>query len=296
VNEKVSKGYRTDGDAPAATLAAISDRDGQRANVPIQLLNDVDGEELERLLDDPNVVALEKMDGVRCVILIGPDGAIAGVNRRGLIVALPGALAQALAALPHASTLDGELIGDTLYVFDAQAYAGEDLTGHGFLDRLNAVADDISARCEDAPQIRVVPHTIVNKRALLEKLRDANTEGIVLRDARAPYSAGRPNSGGPARKFKFVESATVEVVGQNDGRRSVAMRVYDGEHAVDIGNVTIPANHVVPEPGALVEVRYLYAYDGGSLYQPVYLGRRTDLELADATLAQLKMRRESVAV
>jgi bifunctional non-homologous end joining protein LigD len=181
-------------------------------------------------------------------------------------------------------------------ILDAQAYAGEDLTGNGFRDRLNAVSDDISARCEEAPQIRVLPHTVVNKRALLETLREANAEGIVLRDARAPYLTGRPNSGGPARKFKFVESATVELVGQNDGRRSVAMRVYDGERAVDIGNVTIPANHVVPEPGTLVEVRYLYAYDGGSLYQPVYLERRTDLELSDATLAQLKMRRESVAV
>lgn len=31
----------------------------------------------------------------------------------------------------------------------------------------------------------------------------------------------------------------------------------------------------------LVEIRYLYAYPGGSLYQPVYRGPRKDKETAD---------------
>jgi hypothetical protein len=34
--------------------------------------------------------------------------------------------------------------------------------------------------------------------------------------------------------------------------------------------------------GSLVEVRYLYAYPGGSLYQPVYLGERNDVDTADS--------------
>jgi bifunctional non-homologous end joining protein LigD len=295
VSEKVAKGYRPDDTAPAATLAAVSERDGQRANVPVQLLTDVEGDELDTLLEDPSIVALQKMDGERRLLVIAADGAIAGVNRRGLFVALPGALAAAVALLPTDSILDGELIADTLYVFDMQRYAGEDLTGYGFLDRLGAAADDIAARCEGAPALQVVPHVVSDKRRYLEQLQAENAEGIVLRNARAPYSAGRPNSGGTARKFKFVTSATVEVAAVNDGRRSVAVRVYDGESAIDVGNVTIPPNHAVPAVGTLVEVRYLYAYEGGSLYQPVYLGPRTDLERADAALSRLKFRREPVA-
>ena len=83
------------------------------------------------------------------------------------------------------------------------------------------------------------------------------------------------------------------MLGQNDDRRSVALCVYDGDRGIEIGNVTIPANHNIPQPGSLVEIRYLYAYpNGGSLYQPVYLGMRSDVIRADATYAQLKFRRE----
>jgi len=48
-----------------------------------------------------------------------------------------------------------------------------------------------------------------------------------------------------------------------------------------VGNVTIPSNHEVPQVGDIVEVRYLYYFRGGSLYQPVYLGKRSDLEKSD---------------
>ena len=55
-----------------------------------------------------------------------------------------------------------------------------------------------------------------------------------------------------------------------------------------LGSVTIPANHVIPAAGAIVEVRYLYAYPGGSLFQPVYAGERTDQALEACDTAQLK--------
>jgi len=35
-------------------------------------------------------------------------------------------------------------------------------------------------------------------------------------------------------------------------------------------------------------VRYLYAYEGGSLFQPTYLGQRADLEAGDCVKSQLK--------
>jgi bifunctional non-homologous end joining protein LigD len=63
---------------------------------------------------------------------------------------------------------------------------------------------------------------------------------------------------------------------------------------VDVGNVTIPTNHVVPKQGEIVEVRYLYAYEGGSLYQPVYLGPRDDVDVAACRMDQLKFKPKSV--
>lgn len=55
---------------------------------------------------------------------------------------------------------------------------------------------------------------------------------------------------------------------------------------------TIPANHEIPCLNALIDVEYLYAYRGGSIYQPVYRGQRTDLELSACTLSQLKFKPE----
>ncbi len=97
------------------------------------------------------------------------------------------------------------------------------------------------------------------------------------------------DSGGDQLKHKFVATATVKVLKQNVGARSVLMGVRDESgQMVEIGNVTILPSHAVPDPGALAEVRYLYAYKGGSLFQPVYLGPRSDLEEGAATLAQFK--------
>src|ERR1035441_5508605 len=76
------------------------------------------------------------------------------------------------------------------------------------------------------------------------------------------------NSKGPQVKFKFTASATCAVLSQNGSKRSAVLGIRQGnsELWVPIGNVTIPANFPIPPAGALVEVRYLYAYPGGALY------------------------------
>jgi bifunctional non-homologous end joining protein LigD len=55
--------------------------------------------------------------------------------------------------------------------------------------------------------------------------------------------------------------------------------------------VTIPLNYEIPQPGQLVECRYLYAHkQSGSIYQPVYLGPRDDVAEHECTTAQLKFK------
>src|ERR1043165_8554198 len=65
---------------------------------------------------------------------------------------------------------------------------------------------------------------------------------------------------------------------------------------VTCGNVTIPANHKIPQAGQVVEVRYLYAFpESGVLYQPVYLGPRNDVDDSDCLTSQLKFKAEEEA-
>ena len=46
----------------------------------------------------------------------------------------------------------------------------------------------------------------------------------------------------------------------------------------------------IPPAGTIVEVRYLYAYPGGRLYQPVYLGPRDDVPPVACSMSQLKIK------
>lgn len=77
--------------------------------------------------------------------------------------------------------------------------------------------------------------------------------------------------------------------------RSVALALFDGSDRVPADNVTIPPDHCIPAPGEIVEVRYLYAFrQSGSIYQPIYLGTRDDLNVADCLTRQLKYKEEGV--
>ena len=119
----------------------------------------------------------------------------------------------------------------------------------------------------------------------LHAARDRGEEGIVLRHPNGVYQPGRPNSGGPCLKHKFVERATVEVLEHKQDKRSVLVGVSDPDDTtviIPMGYVSIPANHAVPPCGYMVEVEYLYAYpDGGALFQPQYKGVRDDKDNPD---------------
>jgi hypothetical protein len=50
----------------------------------------------------------------------------------------------------------------------------------------------------------------------------------------------------------------------------------------------------MPEPGEVVEIRYLYCLRGGSLYQPVLIGKRNDVDQDECSAAQIKYKEEAV--
>ena len=134
-----------------------------------------------------------------------------------------------------------------------------------------------------------------DKVEIYEELRLTNREGVVFKEVDAPYSAGRPNSGGTQLKYKFVESASFIVTARND-KRSVSLGLFDGNELVSAGNVTIPPNHEVPAKGEVVECQYLYCYrESGSIYQPVYLGPRTDIPATECVTDQLKYKSQAEA-
>lgn len=286
VAEKKAKGY-TEGED--GTPYAHADK--QVSGILPQLLNPVEEADLEALISDDAYCAQEKFDGRH--LLIRKHGAeIEGVNKKGLIVGLPEPLLQVVSRYGPDLELDGESVGDNYHVFDLMVLNGLDVRAWPYQKRLSALMDLFLSVRQNVVRYAETAFSTKEKRALLDRLHQDRKEGIVFKQLDAPYTPGRPSSGGPQLKFKFVATVSAIVLKVNS-KRSVLIGLYRGSKLVPCGNVTIPPNHDVPKIETVVEVRYLYAYrESGVLYQPVYLGPRDDVEAGECLVSQLKYKPE----
>ena len=283
VKEKMAKGYTTGEDGVAYT-------DGSRKVTDIrpQLLNAVD--DAEALLADNAFYLQPKHDGKRLLIRKRGNDVI-GINRRGIECGIPESIRASAFAMPGDFLMDGEAVGDTLHAFDLLEMEGTSIRQVPYRSRLMKLLHQIGSGGQSDIQWVSTMSGESAKRRAFEQLREDRAEGVVFKRIDAPYSPGRPNSGGDQLKFKFVETASVMISKIND-KRSVAMSVWDNDKLVPAGNVTIPPDYQIPQAWDIADVRYLHAMiSSGSLVQPVYLGVRTDVAAAECTRAQLKFRR-----
>jgi bifunctional non-homologous end joining protein LigD len=285
VSEKKAKGYTEGADG-----TPYQHTDKQASGILPQLLNPVEEAEVELLLRDDNYCAQEKFDG-KHLLVRKQDDDLEGINKKGFIVGLPPTVANELRSLPGSCIPDGESIGDDYHAFDLLEHNGENVRLLPYRLRLARLVD-LLLSTSNHPHIRLVEtaFTTEQKVELWERLRRKNREGIVFKRLDAPYTPSKPNSGGPQLKFKFVATVSA-VVAKINVQRSVEISLLKGQSLVSCGNVAIPANHEIPQVGAIVEVRYLYAYrDSLALYQPVYLGPRDDVESSECLVSQLKFK------
>jgi len=249
-----------------------------------QLLNPIDDDEVEEYLTDPAYFAQEKIDG-KHIVYEYRGGAVYLYNKKGEIAKQKADIQITLPAFTPV-VLDGELVGNTYYVFDIIEWDNASCTELSAADRYRVLADlPISGR------VVVVPaaFSTVEKRDLYARLKNEGKEGIVFKRKKAAYVPGRPASGGDMVKYKFYATASVIVSEHTDGKHSVRMMMLvDGGAPVDVGSVTIGQKTPLPEIGAVIEVKYLYAYHGGCLYQPSYLGVRDDVSAEECSVKQLK--------
>jgi len=291
VHEKIAKGYFP-GEDGTPYQGAIDKSD---TGIRPQLLTATDEEELTALLADDAFVLQPKLDGRR--LLLRREGqTITGINRKGLQCGIPETLRASALQIPGDYLLDGEAVGDILHVFELLRRNNDDLRTQPYRRR---IVDLLNLLAEGRPEKIVwVPSYFgrIEKRTLFDQLKSERAEGVVFKRLAAPYVPGRPAAGGDQRKFKFVESASVIVTGHN-ARRSIALGIRDNDgQVVSAGNVAIPADQAVPTIGAVVEVRYLYAFpESGVLFQPVYTGLREDIDLDECVLSQLKFKAELLA-
>jgi hypothetical protein len=126
-------------------------------------------------------------------------------------------------------------------------------------------------------------------------MHDANAEGFVFKNRYAACAAGRA---GQHFKCKFVATASF-IVGPkpdkkvDDGHRSIAVYLLDGNRPRFMGTVGVPERYPLPRAVQVVEVRYLYCQPGldGKLIQAKYFGKvRDDIEHTECSVSQLKLK------
>ena len=121
VGDKKAKGYTEGADG-----TPYQHTDKQVSGVLPQLLNPVDEAEIKALFSDDEYCAQEKFDG-RHLLIRKQDEHLDGINKKGLIVGLPQAVADELSSMSGSFILDGESVGDDYHVFDLLELNGENL-------------------------------------------------------------------------------------------------------------------------------------------------------------------------
>jgi ATP-dependent DNA ligase len=199
-----------------------------------------DEEHLERLLQDVNFAAQEKLDGMRTVVHVTPSGL--RIFSRSAGVDDPTRPLEKTSALPHlaelrfpelvGTVLDGELLVQgkgsaqlagtvhrkefsqdntkvKLFVFDCLHFCGKKLTGQPLHYRLDVLFSN--AHKLFSAHIVILPYfkTTATKRNLYKNVFAGNGEGIMLKNLNGTYVGG----GRPANNwFKVKKSATFDCV------------------------------------------------------------------------------------
>jgi bifunctional non-homologous end joining protein LigD len=155
VASKVAKGYKPDGQP--ATNDQQSGNEGNDSGIRCQLLNPVEGAELIELLNDSQHCLQEKHDGRR--MLVRKEGVeITGINRRGLVIAIPDPIRHAIGELLVDVLIDGEAIGDTLHAFDLLELKGSDIRNRPYLHRYAGLLTLLDAEHKHLRPVTTIVH------------------------------------------------------------------------------------------------------------------------------------------
>jgi bifunctional non-homologous end joining protein LigD len=292
VAEKMGKGYRPkNGIAQAMPVAAPVD--AAQSPYPPELLDEISDKQVEKFIGDPRYWMQVKVNGWRCQVQKKADGSIIGYGKKGNARALPENVTMELKKL-KADTFffDGELVGNSLYLWDALELDGVDYTQATYASRFAALIKTVTVKVfvTVVATWGMTKNGATDKFAGLKLLKANRSEGAVFKLVGATYRTGRNDQ---HKKYKFLKTASCVVfkVGV-DGKSNASLAMLEGKVWIDVGSVSTIGRGKV-EAGNVVEVQFLYATAGKRLYQPRLIpinGKyvRDDVDPKECTVAQLK--------
>lgn len=299
LNEKLDKGYmetcRLDGKEADSSVQEESKytpvaEDTSKVIFIPQLLNTIDECEVEKYLRNDAFGMQEKQDGLHQAVHKS-NGDLFTTNKKGKKTNGYVATLNKSAGMTQDFILDAEAVGETYRCFDLLEAYGMSYRAATYQERYEALEklfqEGIFSGC-----LKLVPLAIGTKakKALYEKLKADGREGVVFKRLDSVYVPGKSHS--DMFKMKFYAELSAIVAAGREGKMSIGLELIDGSKRVFMGNCTIPSNWTVPSINSVCEIRYLYAYKGGSLYQPCYKGPRTDVDVEECLISQVKYKAE----
>lgn len=256
-----------------------------------QLAHTIDWNHLGTFLPRTDWWFEQKLDGVRLMLLV-ENGDVTGINRCGTQTPVSRRIGDAFADFKTSWLLDGELLGDTLWLFDLPEVSGFVTIDTPYWKRrffLAGVYERILTKRTD--KIRLLPsfQSEMEKAYLIKECIQKNSEGIIVKNSNAGYSPGeRSKDMLKAKQYKSVD-CFVDTMWR-DNKRSVGVSVYGDNGPVNIGSVGVTEKMLGRlEVGDVIEVRYLYSTSDLRIYQPVFLKKRTDRTQESCHIDQLRI-------
>jgi ATP-dependent DNA ligase len=239
----------------------------------------------------------QKLDGHRLMLLTpGADLPPAAITRNGTRYTRQLPLAVRKVRFPDdlMVALDGELIGGEYWVFDV-LHADGSLNQRPLSERraiLETLLDTFEHPFKLVPQAR----TAAEKERLLLMAAAQNLEGVIAKRKDSPYRPGQRSTEWVKAKFVATADAVVLSV-RDDGKESARLGICvdNGTRWLEVGRCSLLGKPNV-EPGAVVEIRYLYVPDRASprLFQPHLLRVRTDKTILECDGSDFKYASKTV--
>lgn len=255
-----------------------------------QLLTAIDdGERAAAILLDPNYAVQQKFDGKRIILHVDRT-TVTAHNRDGITCEVsPEIVRDAKAFFPLAPiTLDGEWIREvkSFQTFDILALGGTDTRPLPFKTRQVHLQTIFHSTAVRSLQLARTEYQQQEKVSLLQRIHDANLEGIVLKHIDSPYKTDRQRD---QFKYKFTAVSSFVITKLNE-KQSVAIGLYDHEgKLIPCGDVKIRNSRFKLTEGMIIDVRYMHAFPKSNLvYQPRMTAIRDDLQAEACLLSQLR--------
>jgi len=260
----------------------INETQSQHLVIP-QLLSEINESEIEYYLSNPDFGCQEKKDGKHLTLQILDDQLIVR-NKKGISCGCAPEFESSLRLIGFDLLIDGEQINGKFWVWDILEFDGHDFRQLSYLERYQKLST-----LNFGPTIKILPLAITEKekRDLFLHIKTSGKEGIVFKKLSALFSTGK---GDDQFKFKFYAECSVIVVTGRQGRASIGMELIDENgQRVFVGYCSCNRN---PQLGSIAEIKYLYAYRGGCMYQSSFKEIRDDVDVDECLLSQLKYKFE----